>query len=391
MVDFINANGNILLTLSSTHTIPTSVVSLLLELGIEVPSDRTGTVVDHFSYDILSSPSMHDVLVLPAPGKYKDDVKDFFTSSKDNVIAFPRGVAQTLGSSPLLAPILRAPRTAYSYNPKDQADGIEGSEELFATGSQLSLVTTMQARNSARFTVVGSAEMLSDTWAESKVQMPGSKEQATAANRDFAKRIAGWTFQEIGVLKVNWIEHRLVEEGIESEPNPKIYRINNQVVCIHDTRFVRQSYVSTNFIDQVYSISLSEYSWDKWVPFTLPDADALQLEFSMLSPFHRLPLQPLDMQNTSSTYGVTFKLPDQHGIFNFKVNYKRPFLTNIEEKITVSVRHMAHDEWPRSYVITGAWPWIGGVAATVTGWLAFCALWLYSAPAKIVVEGKKTQ
>ena len=114
----------------------------------------------------------------------------------------------------------------------------------------------------------------------------------------------------------------------------------------------------------------------------------------MLSPFHRLALSPDSSKSTDSAaaYSTTFKLPDQHGIFNFKVNYKRPLLSNVEEKNTVSVRHMAHDEWPRSFVISGAWPWIGGVGVTVAGWLAFVALWMFSAPVKgRVVAGKKTQ
>lgn len=127
---------------------------------------------------------------------------------------------------------------------------------------------------------------------------------------------------------------------------------------------------------------MSEYSWDKWIPFTVPEGDALQLEFSMLSPFWRLDLTPEPKLNTetAAVFSTNFVLPDQHGIFNFKVNYKRPFLTYIEEKVTVSVRHMAHDEWPRSYVISGAWPWISGIGATVTGFLGFCAVWMYSKP-----------
>lgn len=100
----------------------------------------------------------------------------------------------------------------------------------------------------------------------------------------------------------------------------------------------------------------------------------------MLSPFHRLNLSPLQTSDSATVYGTSFKLPDQHGIFNFMVNYKRPFLTYLEEKNTVTVRHFAHDEWPRSYVISGAWPWISGIFATVVGFLGFCALWMYSRP-----------
>jgi oligosaccharyltransferase complex subunit beta len=129
------------------------------------------------------------------------------------------------------------------------------------------------------------------------------------------------------------------------------------------------------------------------VPFTPPTGDVVQLEFSMLSPFHRLPLKVASTTKTSTIYTASFKLPDQHGIFNFKVNYKRPFLSNVEEKNTVTVRHFAHDEWPRSWVISGAWPWIAGIGATVTGWVAFVALWLWSKPVplKLTTSGKKIQ
>jgi oligosaccharyltransferase complex subunit beta len=125
---------------------------------------------------------------------------------------------------------------------------------------------------------------------------------------------------------------------------------------------------------------MSEWEWDHWTSFTLPAGDALQLEFSMLSPFHRLDLTPVHVGPNSTVYGTSFTLPDQHGIFNFKINYKRPFLTYIEDKHTVTVRHMAHDEWPRSYVISGAFPWLAGIAATVFGFIGFCALWMYSKP-----------
>jgi oligosaccharyltransferase complex subunit beta len=113
----------------------------------------------------------------------------------------------------------------------------------------------------------------------------------------------------------------------------------------------------------------------------------------MLSPFHRLHLavDPARSSPEATAYTASFKLPDQHGIFNFKVNYKRPFLTNIEEKNTVSVRHMAHDEWPRSYVISGAYPWIAGIGATITAWLAFVAVWMFSKPVEEKKESKKTQ
>ncbi|KAJ4298640.1 oligosaccharyl transferase glycoprotein complex, beta subunit [Collariella sp. IMI 366227] len=370
LVDFLNAQGNILVTLGSGLPAPTSLVSLLAELDIQLPADRTGLVVDHFHYDASTAADLHDVLLLSPPSPVRPDIRDYFSAgtSKNEVLAFPRGVGAVLGASELLTPILRAPRTAYSYNPKEQAETVD---ELFAAGEQLALVSTFQARNSARLTLVGSAEMLQDKWFDAEVTEVGGKTGKTF-NREFAKRVSGWTFNEIGVLRVNWIEHRLDEEDAIKETNPTIYRIKNDVK---------------------YTISISEYAWTSWAPFTVPAGDALQLEFSMLSPFHRLPLtlDPAHSTETSSAYSVGFRTPDQHGIFNFKVNYKRPFLSNIEEKNTVSVRHMAHDEWPRSFVISGAWPWIAGVGVTVTGWVAFCALWMFSAPVGGKGSVKKTQ
>ncbi|KAL6822802.1 Dolichyl-diphosphooligosaccharide-protein glycosyltransferase 48kDa subunit [Trichoderma sp. SZMC 28015] len=353
LVDFVNAQGNILLALSSTVPTSTSLVSLLSELDISLPIERTGTVVDHFNYDTVSAAESHDVLVLDAPSNVRPGLKSYF-EVPGGVLAFPHAVGHVLGAGPLLTPVVRAPATAYTYNPKEQAEVLD-ADDLFAAGQQLALVSVVQARNSARVTVLGSAEMLQDKWLDAKVTKVGGK-SVKADNKEFARRVAGWTFQEIGVLRVNSIEHKLQET---EELNPEIYRIKNDVS---------------------YAISLSEYSWDKWVPFTLPEDDVLQLEFSMLSPFHRLNLNLTGTTDDAAVYGASFTLPDQHGIFNFKVNYKRPYLTYVEEKNTVSVRHFAHDEWPRSFVISGAWPWISGIGATVSGFVGFCAIWMYSKP-----------
>jgi oligosaccharyltransferase complex subunit beta len=113
----------------------------------------------------------------------------------------------------------------------------------------------------------------------------------------------------------------------------------------------------------------------------------------MLSPFHRRRLEPVTRQQNSTVFTTSFVVPDQHGIFNFLTEYRRPFLSILEEKNAVTVRHFAHDEWPRSYAISGAWPWITGISVTVVGWVAFVGLWLWSAPVplKLTASGKKVQ
>jgi len=237
LLQFINQNGNILLTLSADSPTPTAISSLLLELDIHLPPDRNSLVVDHFNYDTLSASEMHDVLLLPQPTSLRSNVRNFFGG--DGTIAFPRAVAQELGNtSPLLAPILQAESTAYSYNPKDE---IETVEDPFSVGKQISLVSSMQARNSARFTVFGSAEALKNIWFDANVSPVGGRDSKTA-NREFAKHVSAWTFQELGVLKVGDVKHYLssVSEGTTSNDsvaqlgylNPNIYRVKNDVVSV---------------------------------------------------------------------------------------------------------------------------------------------------------------
>lgn len=369
LVDFLNAGSNILLTLSGDRATPSALSSLLLELDIALPPDRTSVVVDHFNYDTISASDRHDVLVLPASSSAKSP---FF--AVDGPIALPRPVGHVLGNvSPLLAPILRAPSTAYPYNPADE-DG--PSEDVFATGAQIALTTAFQARNAARLILLASAEALEDKWFSASVAAPGPKQSEKTANRAFARKLTEWAFKETGVLRAGAVRHGLVVSEKGEKHNvatantsaighaySEIYRIKNHVQ---------------------YAIELSE--WDsssgRWSPFTLPAGDAVQLEFSMLSPFHRRNLTITTTTPNATVFETDFVLPDQHGIFNFYVEYRRPFYTPVEDKRTVTVRHFAHNEWPRSFAISAAWPWIGGIGVTVIGWVAFVTVWLYSAPAQ---------
>lgn len=251
LVDYVNKDGNILLALSGDQSIPSAVSSLLLELDIALPPERNALVVDHLNYDAKSAADKHDVLLVPAPSALKPGVKDYF--SVDGLLAVPRAVGQLLGNaSPQLAPVLKAPATAYSYNPKEESESLE---DVFGVGSQLSLVTTFQGRNSARFTVIGSSEMLEDKWFDAKVKKSGDAETSTA-NKLFAEKVSAWTFQELGVIKVSRLQHFLNEDlgtGRNltipefTQTYDGLYRIKNNVVCLH-CLFLSAAFWKTNYI-----------------------------------------------------------------------------------------------------------------------------------------------
>lgn len=125
----------------------------------------------------------------------------------------------------------------------------------------------------------------------------------------------------------------------------------------------------------------------------MPEGDELQLEFSLLSPLHRLPLGEVPRASTEAegVYRATFTVPDHHGVFNFLVDYRRPFLSNVEEKRAVTVRHLAHNEFPFSYEIPAAWPYLASIGVVAAGWLAFVAVWIFNKPVRQAGDVKKKQ
>ena len=127
----------------------------------------------------------------------------------------------------------------------------------------------------------------------------------------------------------------------------------------------------------MYEIEIEEFDAGKgaWRPFQLPAGDQLQLEIVMLDPYIRTNLLP-----SNSTKGVFvsragLKLPDQHGVFSFKVTHKRRGYSYIVEKTIVPVRHFQHDEYPR--FLTAAYPYYASSGSMMAGFLLFSVVFLY--------------
>lgn len=220
----------------------------MLELDLHLSPDRNALIVDHFNYDTISAADSHDTLLLSRPHQVRSDLKNYFGG--DGILAFPKAAGQALGNaSPLLVPILRAPETAYSYDTKEQDQSVDDS---FATGSQLSLVSAMQARNSARLTIVGSAESLQDKWFSASVKGPSDGKEVKTVNREFAQQVTSWAFKETGVVQVGRIEHYLTGGAVEEfalsnesrDINPKIYRVKNDVVSFYNFVLFRGSHAN---------------------------------------------------------------------------------------------------------------------------------------------------
>lgn len=115
-----------------------------------------------------------------------------------------------------------------------------------------------------------------------------------------------------------------------------------------------------------------------WGPLPLED---VQLDFTMLDPHVRIPLSPSASQPSpdSTELSTTFIAPDRHGVFTFKLDYRRPGWSFLKDDKRVAVTPPRHDEYPR--FIGGATPYYFGTASTVLAFGVFSVVWILHTPA----------
>ena len=94
---------------------------------------------------------------------------------------------------------------------------------------------------------------------------------------------------------------------------------------------------------------------------------------TLLGPGSSTPDGPEDM----SIFYVQFTIPDHHGMFTFELDYKRPGLSFLNDKRIVAVRHLANDEYKRSWEITNAWMYVASAGFVVIAWLVFVTIFLF--------------
>ena len=199
---------------------------LARELDVDLPP-RDFVAVDHMNFDALSARQQSDKqqLILVPRSAPSPKIRNYFSGAQDELIAF-RGAGHALGNRPLLFPILPASRSAYTFDPVEDA---AYAEQPWTAGTQMHYVTGLQARNNARIVISGSVEMLSNEFFDMEVQPAAAKTKTKTANRAFAREITQWAFKEIGVVKVLAVRHRLAN-ATDAPVNPLVYRIKNDIV-----------------------------------------------------------------------------------------------------------------------------------------------------------------
>ncbi|EER32453.1 hypothetical protein CTRG_04124 [Candida tropicalis MYA-3404] len=327
LLRFLNEDGNILVVGGSIGVLPDGIRGFLNEVGI-YPSPKNYKYFDHFN----SNKNGNVELIK------ENIINSRLISNEDLLIGKEYdGNAALISNNEYVFPIVGSSSTGYTN--KIGESSMDG-ETTWTFGEQGYLSVGFQALNNARLVWLGSSSLLN---------VP-----------DLYK----WCFQKQGKLKLQFVQH--VKEIEPTKPNPQLYRIKDQAI---------------------YTIGVSELVDDKWVPFKVEnDDDQLQLSFKMLDPYQRLNLRPLGEVSSNESdstqldtyaYYANFTIPDHHGMFTFELDYKRVGLSYLSDKRVVTVRHLANDEFKRSWDITNSWLYIASTTLVIIAWLMFVVSYIY--------------
>ncbi len=223
-----------------------------------------------------------------------------------------KGFAHAVANTPLTFSLLSGSATAYTVaNKKDLLQPL--TDGPLAAGSDVKLVSAMQARNSARVVVMGSDLVCSD-------ELIGMD---NAGNKQFCEDVTRWNFLEKNVLRMsNQTSYKVGEDHIGT---PYMYRITDEII---------------------FKIDIEEYDGKdkKWKPYIRDD---IQLEFVMLDPHIRTYLTPPTKGSGSSTYTKQFKSPDVYGVFKFKILHSRVGYNALHLEELAPLRNFKHNDYER--------------------------------------------
>ncbi|QDZ24928.1 dolichyl-diphosphooligosaccharide-protein glycosyltransferase [Chloropicon primus] len=208
------------------------------------------------------------------------------------------------------------------------------------TGTDVSLVSVVQARNNARVVVTGSLSMLSDEFMA----------DGETSNRELSVDVTDWVLGYKSVLRHGRIEHSLLEGMGERGETKDRYRIKDKLAV---------------------SMKVEEWSAAKqeWLPF---EGEDLQLEFTMLDPH----LRKTFSKDAEGTFVAEVVAPDVYGVFKFVVDYNSLGYSYIHVEEQVPIRPFRHDEYER--FIAAAYPYYASIFSTMAAFFLFGFSVLYT-------------
>lgn len=330
---FNNYNGNLMIITSPHINNVDSLINLLNEFGI-FPSPKNQIVKDLFQNKdtlLVSSSNLLNKYV------YNVDNDTVYFNLGESSIA-------RLDNREQLVPILKSSKTSFIETTQDK------NFEPWVTGSQGYLITGFQgANNNARLAWVGSTNLID--------------EFAHDINKNLIENLVNWNFNAKSVIKTLKSRHYHADTKLTyDELN---YKINDVIR---------------------YEVDITEWDGSQWIPFTAED---IQFELRQVDPYYRINLtRVLDDETNNNTFARyttnNFKLPNRHGMFKFLIEYKRNGLSTIKDEDIKAIRHLAYDEYPRSWEITNSWVYLAANIVVISSFITFVILFLTNTNVTIV-------
>ncbi|KAJ4716464.1 Dolichyl-diphosphooligosaccharide--protein glycosyltransferase 48 kDa subunit [Melia azedarach] len=335
IVDFVDSGHDLIIAADINAS--DLIREIATECGVDFDEDAAAMVIDHTSYAVSDTAGDHTLIA--SDDFIKSDV--ILGSKKIEAPILFQGIGHSLNpANTLVLKVLSASPSAYSANPKSKL-----SNPPSLTGSAISLVSVVQARNNARILITGSLSMFSNRFFRSGVRKAGNSiKHGKSGNEQFLTEISKWVFHERGHLKAVNVRHHKAGESDE----PAIYRIND---------------------DLEYSVEIYEWSGASWKPYV---ADDVQVQFYMMSPYVLKTLST----DQKGLYSAAFKVPDVYGVFQFKVEYQRLGYASLSLSKQIPVRPYRHNEYER--FIPAAYPYYGAAFSMMAGFFVFTFVHLYS-------------
>ncbi|KAJ4715045.1 Dolichyl-diphosphooligosaccharide--protein glycosyltransferase 48 kDa subunit [Melia azedarach] len=335
ILDFVDSGHDLIL--AADESASDFIRNIGTEFGVAFDEDSLAMVIDHKNYAISETEGDHTLIA--SKDLIQSDV--ILGSSKIEAPVLFKGIAHSLNAAnSLVLKVLSASPSAYSANPISKL-----SNPPSLTGSAISLVSVLQARNNARIMITGSLDMFNNRLFRSGVQKAGnSNKYEKSGNEQFLTELSKWVFHERGHLKAVNVRHHKVG----ATEGPASYRIKD---------------------DLEFSVEIYEWSGKSWEPYVAND---VQVQFYMMSPYVLKTLST----NQKGLYHTSFKVPDVYGVFQFKVEYFRLGYTSLSLSKQIPVRPYRHNEYER--FITAAFPYYGASFTTMAGFFVFSILYLYS-------------
>ncbi|EOX91184.1 Dolichyl-diphosphooligosaccharide-protein glycosyltransferase 48kDa subunit family protein isoform 3, partial [Theobroma cacao] len=248
VLDFVDSGHDLIIAVDASAS--DLIKNIATECGVDFDEDSSAMVIDHKSYAISGTEGDHTLIA--SDDFIQSDVILGKTKIKAPVIF--KGIAHSVNAANnLVLKVLSASPSAYSANPTSEL-----SSPPLLTGSAISLVSVVQARNNARIMITGSLDLFSNRLLRTAVQKAGSPDKyEKSGNEQFVTEISKWVFHERGHLKAVNLKHHKVGETDE----PAIYRIKD---------------------DLKFSVEIYEWSGESWEPYV---ADDVQVQFYMMSPY----------------------------------------------------------------------------------------------------------